>query len=543
MKSKKIVLILILLVCLTACLALAACNFDNAKVVFDYNGATGNNNVVSKRISFGEPLGELPAPTRDGYEFVGWYRGDILVTAETVWEFSFGDIRVVARWKEIEVPPQPVQIEISASAASVEIGGILQIYVSTQPSGHEGEVVVAVKDGAAFGHMDGTVFCADAIGEAVLQGTLALDGETYVSNELTISVTEEKISGLTITLTADKYLIEYSDNCTLYATVNPSSYEGELTFVITDGEEVATLVGNGQTYRSVYPLDEGYVTVTAKIGGNVSNSVTVQIIRYDPYTNVGASGFYDHYTPAADLEDSYWRTKHNLMSGSIEEQDKAPTISPSRPKSDNKFVRNTDENYADNGNSYKVVDFNGNVVNTVYKCGAYVTLEEVAAYVYAWGDIPKNYTSAKSGSPASNPWGKYLRLNNSQFSGSVDKYPYEPVLPDISGCGGSLQYYEIDVGTTGSGYSPTDYNDGSKITRGAARIVYARYQGSRLLNPSERYVFYTYNHYNDFQEYLNYQNGWGEMFGNATGGGTLDSKSDYNPTPYVVTARSSFGMR
>ena len=49
----------------------------------------------------------------------------------------------------------------------------------------------------------------------------------------------------------------------------------------------------------------------------------------------------------------------------------------------------------------------------------------------------------------------------------------------------------------------------------------------------EHHVFYTYNHYNDFQEYLNYEGGWGEMFGNITGGGTISSKTDFNPTDYV----------
>ena len=54
------------------------------------------------------------------------------------------------------------------------------------------------------------------------------------------------------------------------------------------------------------------------------------------------------------------------------------------------------------------------------------------------------------------------------------------------------------------------------------------------------YVFYTHNHYNDFREYLNYYGGWGEMFGNVTGGGTYSSKTDYNPTPYVETAYKDF---
>ena len=48
-------------------------------------------------------------------------------------------------------------------------------------------------------------------------------------------------------------------------------------------------------------------------------------------------------------------------------------------------------------------------------------------------------------------------------------------------------------------------------------------------------MFYTYNHYNDFQEYLGYFGGWGEMFGNITGGGTISSKYDCNPTDYVPT--------
>ena len=57
--------------------------------------------------------------------------------------------------------------------------------------------------------------------------------------------------------------------------------------------------------------------------------------------------------------------------------------------------------------------------------------------------------------------------------------------------------------------------------------------GNAIIEPDEKYVFYTYNHYNDFQEYLNYYGGWGEMFGNITGGGAISSKYNYNPTPYV----------
>ncbi len=269
----------------------------------------------------------------------------------------------------------------------------------------------------------------------------------------------------------------------------------------------------------------------------------------DPYIGVNKAEFYENYKPAVCYQDALYRSEHFLMSGSIEEQDQAPTVSGYQPTEGGLFIRNTSAIFREDGNAYIVLDAYGNEAFRVYRGGAYVTLEEVAAYVYAFGEIPANYTSKKSGKPSANPWGIYLRLNHSMFSGDTSRYPYEPVLPDISGCGGELQYYEMDIGTTGTdcdpSYKPTAYNNGSKITRGAARIVYTRYDrnGDHIIDPNERYLFYTYNHYNDFQEYLNYEGGWGEIFGNITGGGSISSKYDYNPTDYVKTVRKDFSVK
>jgi len=269
----------------------------------------------------------------------------------------------------------------------------------------------------------------------------------------------------------------------------------------------------------------------------------------DPYVNMTKAEFYANYESATSYMDAYYRTLHNFMSGSIETPDAAPEVAEDRPMVDGKYIRNTATLYSTDGNTYYILDENGNIVNRIFKGGAYITLEEVAAYVFAFSEIPPNYTSSKKTSPSSSPWGEYLRLNHSKFSGSTSKYPYEPELPDISGCGGDLQYYEMDIGTTGTdtggGYAVRIYNNGTSITRGAARIVYARYDrnGDLIIDESEKYLFYTYNHYNDFQEYLNYEGGWGEMFGNITGGGTLSSEYDCNPTPYVAVVRRDLRNR
>jgi len=325
------------------------------------------------------------------------------------------------------------------------------------------------------------------------------------------------------------------------AQLNVTPIDSSAKYNIVSGSECVSISGSTITAKR-----EGVVKINATILEKTTNSVTLTISGFtsDPYANISEEEFYSNYYTATSYEDAQYRTSHNLMSGSIDDQVQEPTISPTRPKSGTKYIKNSTTYYTSDKNGYSIVDYKGDVVKTVYKGGAYVTLEDVAAYVYAFSDVPANYDINKQASPSSSPWGKWLRVNNTKFSGDNSKYPYEPVLPDITGLGGNLQYYEIDIGTLGTDCDPRYpadiYNNGSSITRGAARIVYARYEGSSGQQPitdySRRYLFYTYNHYNDFQEYLNYYGGWGEMFGNITGGGTISSETDYNPTAYVEVA-------
>ena len=277
--------------------------------------------------------------------------------------------------------------------------------------------------------------------------------------------------------------------------------------------------------------------------GLISNKLTVNVVGGNPYLDIDKNEFYNNYKRATSLLDSQYRSECYLMSGDITPQDQEPEIASNQPKQGNMLIHNTTTNFSNNGNVYTVYNVNGEKEFDIYYGGAYTSLEEVAAYIYAWGEVPANYDPDKDAEPYNSNWGEYLRVNNTYFSGNTEKYPYEPELPNISGIdNGNVMYYEIDIGTTGTDcdpkYDPEIYNDGNRIVRGAARIVYTySYINGDPVNDEDRYVFYTYNHYNDFQEYLNYYNGWGEMFGNITGGGTISSKVDYNPTPYVQTYR------
>lgn len=293
--------------------------------------------------------------------------------------------------------------------------------------------------------------------------------------------------------------------------------------------------GSIKNYKGVIEFDKN----SQLIGYELSSGDLFPDGSDDPYAGVSSKEFYDSYEVAKDADDAYYRSLHGFMSGTLETPDQAPTISSYQPKVNGKYVRNSDMLLSEDGREYTVVDAYGQEAFRVYKGGAYIDLEEVAAYIYAFGDVPVNYTASKNAKPTKSIWGEYLRVNHTAFSGDTSQYPYEPILPNISGCGGNLHYYELDIGTTGTDCDPSYkaelYNDGYEITRGAARIVYGKedLNHNGIYEIGEFYVFYTYNHYNDFQEYLNYEGGWGEKFGNITGGGTISSKKNYNPTDYV----------
>lgn len=387
---------------------------------------------------------------------------------------------------------------------------------------------------------------------------------SYASTDIYYMV--GKVTEITSASNGRMYISDESGSIYVYK----SSYDGGQSISSTDLEvgDIIVIGGTLRNYKGTLEIDQGtiYNHYTPGVdtptkpeqggnngegGGNGGNGEDVVIpgtgdpVTSDPYVNVDEDEFYANYTPAISYMDAYYRSKHNLMSGSIEKQDQAPTISAYQPKSNDKYIRNNVYIFSEDGNTYYVVDCYGEIAFEIYKGGAYVILEEVAAYVFAFGEPPANHSSSKNTKPSSSVWGKYLRVNNTKFSGDTSRYPYEPELPRISGCGGDLTYYEMDIGTTGTDCDPSypikEYNNGSSITRGAARIVYSckDKNGNKIIDLDERYVFYTYNHYNDFQEYLNYEGGWGEMFGNITGGGKLSNKYNYNPTDYVQTARKA----
>ena len=213
----------------------------------------------------------------------------------------------------------------------------------------------------------------------------------------------------------------------------PDSYQSKATWTLWDSADKAiTLTADG----TVTAVAEGEATVLVSCIA-FTETITVRVVSAatggdtsgdtggDTGGNTGGStggttteafDFYGNYVPAGSYAEALARSARGELSGLPQVPDQAPTLSAFRPATEyGALIRNNACYYPD-ANTYVVTDAWGREVFRVYRGGGYITLEEVAAYVFAFGDVPANYTSSKSKKPTSSIWGEYLRLNHTKFS-------------------------------------------------------------------------------------------------------------------------------
>lgn len=233
------------------------------------------------------------------------------------------------------------------------------------------------------------------------------------------------------------------------------------------------------------------------------NRVVIDTLNYeDPYKNVSYSSFYRNYSPAKDYLDARYRTEHGFISGENPSSisTKPITTDIEDEEGSKYYISNVTYLTLSNGEvvGYKVNSLDGEE-RYIYKDGGYITLNDVAAYLLAFGTVPANHDYDKEYEryEAMDKWGDYARVNNSHYRNNG--YNGEPILPYDQ----RNTYYETDFGRKG-------YLESS---RGAYRFVFTSSLEDDIYS---RHVFYTYDHYDSFIEYLNYDDGFGTRFGNGT---------------------------
>ena len=105
--------------------------------------------------------------------------------------------------------------------------------------------------------------------------------------------------------------------------------------------------------------------------------------------------------------------------------------------------------------------------------GTYTSKEDVARYIYLYGELPRNFITKKEAENLGWSGGSLEKYAPGKCIGGSRFGNYEELLPEADG----RKYFECDIDTLGAG------------SRGAKRIVYS----------NDGLIYYTDDHYESFE--------------------------------------------
>ena len=118
-------------------------------VTLDYDGADGNIGVSQITVTYDQPIGELPSPTKTGYEFDGWLheQSSFYVTSSSYWEYDYESATLVARWTAVNKLKFKVLNDNEVGLTGIEGKITSEIVI---PETYEGKTVVTIEEHAFF---------------------------------------------------------------------------------------------------------------------------------------------------------------------------------------------------------------------------------------------------------------------------------------------------------------------------------------------------------------------------------------------------------
>lgn len=229
---------------------------------FDSKGGSGCD---ERELSFGDELGELPVPTKNGYSFDGWYYDEALTDEAASTDAISGDVTLRAAWTERAL--KSLRLKTAPSKTAYFVGDRVD---------YRGLTLEAVYDN----------------GESLI-----------VSSGYSANVTIIQKSGTTVVTVTYK-----GKSCKFSVTASE---------VVLSGIEVTTLPTR-TTYYVDDKLDAAGMTVTASYNNGDAKRVTGYDVSYD-FSEAGSREIRVSYTEkGVTLSDSFYLTVNEKMTFSVD---------------------------------------------------------------------------------------------------------------------------------------------------------------------------------------------------------------------------------
>ena len=227
-------------------------------VIFDANGGSYVGNVTVKE---NETVKQPLNPTREGYQFVGWYLGEELFDFDTK---ITKDITLKAHW-------EANGITLNFTTLSLKVGDTKQLEITSFPTD------VKIED-FLFESSDESILTVDEKGnlKALKAGTVTVtvkskDGK--YTKTCIVTVTEEEIEVESVTITGSSS-VTVGSSIKLSVTLKPENATTKKLTWKSSNPSIATVDENG----NVKGLKTGKVTitVTTENGKTATKDITVK---------------------------------------------------------------------------------------------------------------------------------------------------------------------------------------------------------------------------------------------------------------------------
>ena len=209
------------------------------KITFDGNGATGVPS--SKDVTYGEKYGELPTPTKEGYEFDGWYKEDgTKVTKDDIVDIT-GETKLIAGWLGAEYT-----VNFDADGGNTSVSS-----KQVKNGGKYGELPTPTKEGYTFvGWYDNDDNKIESTTTANISSDVTLKAK-YEKNKYTVTFNNDDGSTLYTTVVQYEDKAEFSGK-TPTSTKNTPGYEAK--FKGWDNQTALDKVAGDTTVTATYEL-------------------------------------------------------------------------------------------------------------------------------------------------------------------------------------------------------------------------------------------------------------------------------------------------
>ena len=254
----------IVVIVIVAIFLIKGCGNKEYEIKFNSNGSIVNKVTVKEDGTVTRPSN----PTRDGYEFAGWYLNGELFDFNTK---ITGDITLEARWNEIG--EEESKITLGSTKMTLNLNDTEKLSVTASGT--------ASTSGLVWKSSDEKVVSVDSNGnlKALKEGKATItvttkDGKYSAECVVTVSKKEETTS-LKITISGNK-TVKVGETITLKANVTPKDAKVVWT---SNKNKIATVDENGK----VTGVSAGTVTIKGTItdekGNNKSASVKVTVSK------------------------------------------------------------------------------------------------------------------------------------------------------------------------------------------------------------------------------------------------------------------------